>query len=102
MKLRTLGVISCPLRRQRFPGKPLTMIAGKPLIQHVYEQVAKATQINKIVVATEDAHRKGCESVRRRGDDDFPSCATGTDGLAEVSRQLESEFVVNIRVDENR
>jgi 3-deoxy-manno-octulosonate cytidylyltransferase (CMP-KDO synthetase) len=101
MKLRTLGVIPARYGAQRFPGKPLTMIAGKPLIQHVYEQVAKATQINKIVVATED--ERIVRAVKAFGGEAMmtsPSCATGTDRVAEVSRQHESEFVVNIQGDE--
>ncbi len=101
MKLRTLGVIPARYGAQRFPGKPLTMVAGKPLIQHVYEQVVKSTQINKIVVATED--ERIVRAVKAFGGEAMmtsPSCATGTDRVAEVSRQHESEFVVNIQGDE--
>ena len=100
-KLRTLGVIPARYGAQRFPGKPLAMIAGKPLIQRVYEQVAKATQIDKVIVATED--ERIVKAVKAFGGEAVmtsPSCATGTDRVAEVARQHESEFVVNIQGDE--
>jgi 3-deoxy-manno-octulosonate cytidylyltransferase (CMP-KDO synthetase) len=100
-KLHTLGVIPARYGAQRFPGKPLAMIAGKPLIQRVYEQVAKATKIDKVIVATED--ERIMKAVKAFGGEAMmtsPSCATGTDRIAEVARQLESEFVVNIQGDE--
>ncbi|MGD0016399.1 MAG: 3-deoxy-manno-octulosonate cytidylyltransferase [Verrucomicrobiia bacterium] len=101
MKLRTLGVIPARYGAQRFPGKPLVMIAGKPLIQHVYEQVVKSTQVNKIIIATED--ERVVRAVKLFGGEVMmtsPSCASGTDRVAEVARQYESEFVVNIQGDE--
>ena len=100
-KLRTLGVIPARYGSQRFPGKPLAMIAGKPLIQRVYEQVAKATQIDKVIVATED--ERIVKAVKAFGGEAVmtsPSCATGTDRVAEVAGKQESEFVVNIQGDE--
>lgn len=101
MKLRTLGVIPARYGAQRFPGKPLAIIAGKPLIQRVYEQVATAMQIDKVIVATED--ERIVKAVKLFGGEAMmtsPSCATGTDRVAEVARQHESEFVVNIQGDE--
>jgi 3-deoxy-manno-octulosonate cytidylyltransferase (CMP-KDO synthetase) len=101
MKLRTLGVIPARYGAQRFPGKPLAMIAGKPLIQRVYEQAAKAAQIDKVIVATED--ERVVKAVKAFGGEvvmTSPSCATGADRVAEVARQQESEFVVNIQGDE--
>ena len=100
-KLRTLGVIPARYGAQRFPGKPLAMIAGKLLIQRVYEQAATATQIDKVIVATEDERIvKAVKSFGGEAVMTSPSCATGTDRVSEVSRQHESEFVVNIQGDE--
>jgi 3-deoxy-manno-octulosonate cytidylyltransferase (CMP-KDO synthetase) len=101
MKLRTLGVIPARYGAQRFPGKPLALIAGKPLIQRVYEQAAQAKSLDKVIVATEDT--RILEAVESFGGDAMltsPDCPTGTDRIAEVSRQYESEWVVNIQGDE--
>ena len=54
MKIQTLGVIPARYGAQRFPGKPLALIAGKSLVQRVYEQATKANRLDKVVVATED------------------------------------------------
>jgi len=101
MKIRTLGVIPARYGAQRFPGKPLVMIAGKPLVQRVYERAAKAQRLDKVVVATEDT--RILEAVESFGGDAMltsPDCATGTDRVAEVARAYECELVVNIQGDE--
>lgn len=101
MKIKTLGVIPARYGAQRFPGKPLAMIAGKSLVQRVYEQAAKATRVDKVVVATEDT--RVLEAVEAFGGDAMltsAECATGTDRVAEVARQYDCEFVLNIQGDE--
>jgi len=54
VKIRTLGVIPARYGAQRFPGKPLALIAGKPLVQRVYEQARQARRLDDVVVATDD------------------------------------------------
>ena len=49
-----LAVIPARYGSTRFPGKPLARLHGKPMIQHVYEQVAKARRVDEVVVATDD------------------------------------------------
>ena len=101
MKIRTLGVIPARYGAQRFPGKPLAMIAGKSLVQRVYEQAAKAKRVDKVIVATEDT--RILEAVEAFGGDAMltsPECATGTDRVAEVARSYECELVLNIQGDE--
>ncbi len=101
MKVRTLGVIPARYGAQRFPGKPLALIAGKTLVQRVYEQAAKATRVDKVVVATEDT--RILEAVESYGGDAMltsPECATGTDRVAEVARAFDCELVLNIQGDE--
>ncbi|HVM62601.1 MAG TPA: 3-deoxy-manno-octulosonate cytidylyltransferase [Verrucomicrobiae bacterium] len=101
MKVRTLGVIPARFGAQRFPGKPLAMIAGKPLVQRVYEQAVKAQRLDKVIVATEDT--RILESVEAFGGDAMltsPTCATGTDRVAEIARTYDCELVVNIQGDE--
>lgn len=101
MKIHTLGVIPSRYGAQRFPGKPLALIAGKSLVQRVYEQAAKAHRLDKVIVATEDT--RILEAVERFGGDALltsPECATGTDRVAEVARQYDCDLVLNIQGDE--
>jgi 3-deoxy-manno-octulosonate cytidylyltransferase (CMP-KDO synthetase) len=77
------------------------MIAGKPLVQRVYEQTAKAKRLDKVIVATEDT--RILEAVEAFGGDAMltsPDCATGTDRVAEVARAYDCELVLNIQGDE--
>ena len=96
-------VIPARLRSTRLPGKPLLLIAGKPMIQHVWEQARKSSAA-RVVVATDDAEIfKACEAfgaevLMTREDHD-----SGTDRLAEVATQLglpADAIVVNVQGDE--
>lgn len=87
----------------RLPGKPLLDIAGKPMIQHVWEQASKSSA-TRVVVATDDARIVeackgfGAEVVLTREDHN-----SGTDRLAEVAAKLGLEpdaIVVNVQGDE--
>lgn len=101
MKFSTLGVIPARYGAQRFPGKPLALIAGKPLVQRVYEQAIQSSRLDKVIVATEDT--RILETVTGFGGEAMltsPECATGTDRVAEVARQYPYDLVVNIQGDE--
>jgi len=52
--MQILGIIPARYASTRFPGKPLVDIAGKSMIQRVYEQAKKCTLLNEVVVATDD------------------------------------------------
>ncbi|HVQ30981.1 MAG TPA: 3-deoxy-manno-octulosonate cytidylyltransferase, partial [Vicinamibacteria bacterium] len=86
----------------RLPGKPLSEIHGKPMIQRVHERVALARRVDRVIVATDD-HRIA-EAVRAFGGEAVmtsPEHASGTDRLAEVVRGIpEAEIVVNVQGDE--
>jgi len=97
-----LAVIPARFASTRFPGKPLVLIQGKTMIQRVWEQVARSSQVTEAVVATDDdriaAHVEdfGGRVVRTRSD--HPS---GTDRCAEVAQLFpEADFVLNIQGDE--
>jgi 3-deoxy-manno-octulosonate cytidylyltransferase (CMP-KDO synthetase) len=49
-----VGIIPARWGSTRFPGKPLHLIAGKPLIQHVWERCSEAACFNRIIIATDD------------------------------------------------
>lgn len=101
MKPTTLGVIPARYASSRLPGKPLMDIAGKPMIQHVYERTQKAKTLDQIVVATDDVRIAeavtafGGQTMMTRSD--HPS---GSDRVAEVADQFDCDLVVNIQGDE--
>ncbi|BAP40708.1 3-deoxy-manno-octulosonate cytidylyltransferase [Pseudomonas sp. 21LCFQ02] len=96
-------VIPARFGSSRFPGKPLKVIAGKPMVQHVWEQARKSSA-SRVVVATDDARIVaacqgfGAEVLLTRDDHN-----SGTDRLAEVATQLglaADAIVVNVQGDE--
>ena len=98
--MKILGIIPARYASTRFPGKPLHLIAGKPLIQHVVERCQQATALAEIIVATDDA--RIAEVARRfcrveMTSDQHPS---GTDRIAEVISRCECDAAVNIQGDE--
>ena len=53
--MRILGIIPSRYASTRFPGKPLSDLAGKSMIQRVFEQCKQATRLSDVIVATDDA-----------------------------------------------
>lgn len=102
MSKSILGVIPARFKSTRFPGKPLIDIAGKTMIQRVYEQASQAQGLTEVVVATDDL--RIFQAVERFGGKALMTSAghpTGTDRLLEVVAQF-SDFdaYVNIQGDE--
>ncbi|HLD14697.1 MAG TPA: 3-deoxy-manno-octulosonate cytidylyltransferase [Burkholderiales bacterium] len=87
----------------RLPGKPLADIAGKPMIQHVYER-ARESGAQSVTVATDDARiRAACEQFGAQVVMTAESHRSGTERLAEAIRQLglsPDQIVVNVQGDE--
>ena len=98
--MRILGIIPARFASTRFPGKPLHLIAGKPLIQHVVERCQGARSLAEIIVATDDARiaevaRKFCRVEMTA--ENHPN---GTDRIAEVIGLCPCDAAVNIQGDE--
>ena len=98
--MRILGVIPARFASTRFPGKPLHLIAGRPLIQHVVERCRQAGTLAEVIVATDDERiaavvRAFCRVEMTRTD--HPS---GTDRIAEVMERVGADAAVNIQGDE--
>jgi 3-deoxy-manno-octulosonate cytidylyltransferase (CMP-KDO synthetase) len=102
--MRILGVIPARYGSTRFPGKPLALIHGKPMIQCVYEQAKQATMLTEVVIATDDQRiANAAASFGGRCIMTSSTHPTGTDRCYEALRQLnESSFdaVINIQGDE--
>ena len=98
---KAIAVIPARYASTRFPGKPLALIHGLPMIQHVCQRVSQAKTVDRVLVATDDL--RIADAVRAFGGevvltrDDHP---TGTDRLAEVAAQLDVDLVVNVQGDE--
>jgi len=85
----------------RFPGKPLVPIAGKPMIQHVYERARQARLVDAVIVATDDQRiLAAVEACGGQAVLTSPTHPTGTDRIAEVAAQLTCDIVVNVQGDE--
>ena len=99
--LPVLAVIPARYASTRFPGKPLAMIAGTPMVVRVWERVRKAETVNHAVVATDD--ERIAAVCRENGIDcemTDPAHATGTDRLAEVADRRPADIYVNVQGDE--
>jgi 3-deoxy-manno-octulosonate cytidylyltransferase (CMP-KDO synthetase) len=97
-----IALIPARYASSRLPGKPLVEIAGKPMIQHVYERVASASRISRTVVATDDPRIE--ESVKGFGGEVImtsTSHLSGTDRIAAAARELgEHGLILNVQGDE--
>lgn len=99
--MKVIGVIPCRYKSSRFPGKPIAMICGKPMVWHVWNQAKKTNNIDRLIVATDDnriydvCHQYGIESTMTS-----ENHKTGTDRVAEVAGRIDGDVFVNIQGDE--
>ena len=101
---KVVAIIPARYHSNRFEGKPLAKIAGKPMIQHVYERAKGVALLSRVAVATDDERIAECvrsfggEVVMTRSDH-----VSGTDRLAEAASIMgigEQDVVVNIQGDQ--
>jgi 3-deoxy-manno-octulosonate cytidylyltransferase (CMP-KDO synthetase) len=102
MQLKALGIIPARWGATRFPGKPLHLIAGKPLLQHVWERCRKARNLEQLIVATDDmriaeaAFAWGAEVAMTSS-----RLRSGTERAAAIAAKApEFTHIVNIQGDE--
>jgi 3-deoxy-manno-octulosonate cytidylyltransferase (CMP-KDO synthetase) len=104
--MRTLAVLPSRFQATRFPGKPLAPIAGKPMIQRVFEAASRAAGVDLVVVATDDARiAEAVGGFGGRAVMTDPALPSGTDRTAAALAILEAEglafdCVLNIQGDE--
>ncbi|SDF72335.1 3-deoxy-manno-octulosonate cytidylyltransferase [Sporolituus thermophilus] len=100
--MNILCVIPTRYASTRLPAKALADIAGKPMIQHVYERACRAKRPRAVLVATD--HELICQAVTAFGGQVMltsPDHPTGTDRLAEVARAYpDVDVIVNVQGDE--
>jgi 3-deoxy-manno-octulosonate cytidylyltransferase (CMP-KDO synthetase) len=101
VRTRILGVIPARFASSRYPGKALAKLAGKPMIEHVWERANMSRYLTDVLVATDDdriadaVHKFGGRVRMTRADQ-----PTGTDRLAEVASSEDAALYVNIQGDE--
>ncbi|MGC9518838.1 MAG: 3-deoxy-manno-octulosonate cytidylyltransferase [Desulfuromonadaceae bacterium] len=97
-----VAIIPARYASTRFPGKPLALIHGKPMLQYVYERTCQATLVDEVIVATDDERiLSAAEDFGARAVLTSACHETGTDRLAEVAAGLEkADLVVNVQGDE--
>jgi 3-deoxy-manno-octulosonate cytidylyltransferase (CMP-KDO synthetase) len=99
---KAVGIIPARWRSTRFPGKPLHLIANKPLLKHVWEVCRRAKKLDAVIIATDDmriakaAFDWGAEVAMTS-----PRHQSGTDRVAEVARKARQfDLIINIQGDE--
>jgi 3-deoxy-manno-octulosonate cytidylyltransferase (CMP-KDO synthetase) len=101
MTAKMAAIIPARYASSRFPGKPLALIAGKPMIQRVYERARLAAGFDHLIVATDD--QRIFDAVAAFGGRVMMTpvdLASGTDRVAWVARELDVDVVVNVQGDE--
>ncbi len=98
--MKITAVIPARLDSKRFPNKVLYSFQGKPLIAHLYQELAKSKEIDRLVIATSDneiiyaAKQFGAETVRTS-----QRHKTGSDRAAEVVKKIGGDIIINIQWD---
>jgi 3-deoxy-manno-octulosonate cytidylyltransferase (CMP-KDO synthetase) len=99
--MHAMGVIPARYGSTRLAGKPLAMINGKPMVQHVYENARRASTLASVVVATDD--ERVVKALAAFGGEAVMTSAahtSGTDRVAEVMRLRNADVAVNVQGDE--
>jgi 3-deoxy-manno-octulosonate cytidylyltransferase (CMP-KDO synthetase) len=98
--VKIVGIIPARYASTRFPGKPLAVIAGVPLIQRVVAQCQKAKSLAEVIVATDDPRIAEAVKKNCRVEMTSPNHPSGSDRVAEVVGEISCDAVVNIQGDE--
>ncbi len=103
MPAKIAVVIPARFASTRFPGKPLFPLAGKPMIQHVWERCSRAKGVSRVIVATEDKRiADACAAFGAECVMTSEKCVSGTDRVAEAARKKLKGYthVINVQGDE--
>lgn len=99
--MRAVGFIPARMASSRFPGKPLTEIAGRPMLAHCHDGAAASELLDEVLIATCD------EEIRAWSESAGIGCVMtsdrherATDRVAEAAEQVDADFVVLIQGDE--
>ncbi len=97
---RVVAVIPARYGSTRFPGKPLVLLRGKPMVVHVVDRVVESCCCAEVIVATDD--ERVASAVRAGGARAVMTgpARSGTDRVAEAVRDVEADVILNVQGDE--
>ena len=96
-----IGIIPARYDSRRFPGKPLALIKGKPMIEWVYQNALNAQLLQKIILATDDERiARKAEQIGMEFYMTSSHHSSGTERAAEVAEDLKAPIIINIQGDE--
>ena len=99
--MKIVAVIPARWESSRLKGKILADINGKPMIQHVWERVKKAHNVDEVVIAVDkDKVQKVVQDFGAKAVFTSPDQPSGTDRIAEAMRDIDVKVVLNIQADE--
>lgn len=97
--MKFLAIIPARYASTRFPGKPLAILGGKPVIQHVWERVSSVMP-DAVVATDDDRIFKAVEAFGGKAAMTSPTHRSGTDRCAEVAAKSDADVIINIQGDE--
>lgn len=97
---KIIAVIPARYQSSRFPGKPLAMIAGKMMIERVYERVKEVPEIQEVLVATDDIRIFDVVTAFGGKAVMTGECSCGTERVYETVRDIACDIVINVQGDE--
>jgi len=101
MTLRQVAIIPARLASTRLPGKPLLEIAGRPLIQHVYERARQAPSLDDVLVATDsESIVRAVAGFGGKALLTSEEHTSGTSRILEIISDLDADVVLNLQGDE--
>ena len=99
--MKIVAIIPARYASTRFPGKPLAMISGKPMVQRVYEKADNCKLIDRVIVATDSLEiARTVESFGGETCITASNHETGTDRIAEAAKSIDAQIIVNVQGDE--
>lgn len=99
--MRAVAVIPARYASSRFPGKPLALLLGRPMVSWVVEAALLAERLDEVWVATDsEPIARAAEEAGARVAMTSPACASGTDRVAETARSVVADVYVNLQGDE--
>ncbi len=99
--MKIVAIIPARWNSTRLKGKVLADINGKPMIQHVWEKVKMAHEVDDVIVAVDkEKVFKAVESFGGKAIFTSPEQPSGTDRVAEVANNMDADVIINVQADE--
>ncbi len=99
--MKILCVIPARYASTRLPGKPLVRIGHKPMIRHVYERACRATTIDEVIIATDDARiERAARAFGAKVVMTDPALPSGTDRVHAAIKERTADVIINLQGDE--